>query len=177
MRSPREISVGNGWYWLAGAGIALLSTWFYVSVINPILPALEWHRTHSPKMQFADFSLDVPLLWRIPKADFQQPNDISIDKVILPGDRLPSSIGLTRPSFWSRGIVDLESKNLMEPLPGWTDTTRLPYRLTSGSMECFYRETRNHLFVMMDCINEETGSTLNLLGSKGDYSKLHDIVK
>lgn len=116
MRSPKEISVGNGWYWLAGAIVALVGLWFYVAVVRPVVPALEWHRTLSRKMQFADFSLDVPLLWRIPKADFQQPNDISIDKVILPGDRLRSSIGLTRPSFWS-GIVNLMGCPRRKPLP------------------------------------------------------------
>src|ERR1700733_11486502 len=101
MRSPKAISVGNGWYWLAGAIVALVGLWFCVAVARPVLPTLMWHRTHSRKMHFAEFRLDVPLLWSVPKADFQLPDDISIEKAILPG-RGYSSITLSRPPSWTR---------------------------------------------------------------------------
>src|ERR1700730_13891626 len=95
MRSLKEISVGNGWYWLAGVIVALAGFWLYMTVVDPVLPALAWHRTHSREMQFDEFSLDVPLLWYVPKADFQQPNDIEIEKAAY--YRYPiSSIQLVR---------------------------------------------------------------------------------
>jgi hypothetical protein len=176
MRSPKAISVGNGWYWLAGVLAALVGLWFYVAIILPVMPAIAWHRTHSSKMQFAEFSLDVPLLWSVPKADFQQPNDISVDKAILPGDRFPSSIFLTRTLDWDRGRIDLRNKELMESFPAWSEPKRLTYRFVSGPMDCSYRVALNSL-VQMSCFNETTGSTLLFLGSKQDYLKLHDIVR
>jgi hypothetical protein len=173
MRSPKAISVGNGWYWLAGV---LVGLWFYVAIILPVLPAIAWHRTHSRKMQFAEFRLDVPLLWSVPKADFQQPNDISIDKATLPRNRFPSSIFLTRTSQWDRGLIDVRTKELMESYPAWSEPKRLTYALASGPMDCSYRQALNSL-VQMSCFSERTGSTLFFLGSKRDYLQLHDIVR
>jgi hypothetical protein len=176
MRSPKEISVGNGWYWLAGAIVALVGLWFYVAVARPVLPTLMWHRTHSRKMHFAEFRLDVPLLWSIPKADFQLPDDISIEKAILPGHRLHSFIFLTRTSHWDRELIDVRSKELMESFPAWSEPKPLTYALASGPMDCSYRQALNSL-VQMSCFSERTGSRLLFLGSKQDYLKLHDIVR
>lgn len=176
MRSLKEISVGNGWYWLAGVILALVGLWFYVAVVDPILPAIAWHRTHSRKMQFAEFRLDVPLLWSVPKADFQQPDEISIEKAILPGDRLSSSIDLAKTSHWDRGLIDVRTKELMESFPAWSEPKRLTYVLASGPMDCSYQQALNSL-VQMSCFSETTGSTLFFLGSKQDYLLLHDIVR
>jgi hypothetical protein len=175
MRSPKEISVGNGWYWLAGVIAALVGLWFYVAIILPVLPAIAWHRTHSSKMQFAEFSLDVPLLWYVPKADFQQPNDISIDKAIFPR-HFVGSIVLSRSKSGSCiGCFD-RARDMWSRIYGAPDPTSTTYRLASGSMGCLYHEISPY-FVTMMCINEKTGSALQFLGSKQDYLKLHDIVR
>lgn len=175
MQSPKAISVGNGWYWLAGAIAALVGLWFYAAIILPILPAIAWHRTHSSKMQFAEFSLDVPLLWYVPKADFQQPNDISIDRAIFPR-HFVGSILLSRSKSGSCiGCFD-RARDIWSRIYGASDPTPTTYRLASGSMACLYHEISPY-FVTMMCINEKTGSALQFLGSKHDYLKLHDIVR
>jgi hypothetical protein len=84
MRSPKEISVGNGWYWLAGVLVALVGLWFYAAVVDPILPALAWHRAHSRKMQFAEFRLDVPLLWSVPRQTFNSPTTSALRRQFFP---------------------------------------------------------------------------------------------
>jgi len=175
MRSPKEISVGNGWYWLAGVIVALVGLWFYVAIILPVLPAIAWHRTHSSKMQFAEFSLDVPLLWYVPKADFQEPNDISIDKAIFPRHFF-GSIVLSRSRSGSCIACFDRARDVWSRIYGASDPTSTTYRLASGSMGCLYHEISPY-FVTMMCINEKTGSALQFLGSKQDYLKLHDIVR
>jgi hypothetical protein len=177
VRALKEISVGNGWYWLAGVAIALVGTWAYFAIVSPILPALAWHVTHSRKMQFAAFSLDVPLLWSVPKADYQQPNDISIDEatyVIFPR-HFSGSIVLSKSRSGSCiGCFDRE-REMWARMYGASDTTPITYRLASGEMACLYHEI-SPSFVTMTCVNEKTGSGLEFLGSKQDYLKLHDIV-
>ncbi len=174
MRSFKEISVGNGWYWLVGVVIACVGLWLYVAVIDPLLPVLAGHRTHSKKMQFAEFSLDVPLLWHVPKADYQQPNDISIDKAFFPG-HFVGSIVLSKSRFGSCiGCFD-RARAMWTRMYGASDTTPITYRLASGSMGCLYHETGPN-FVTLWCLSEKTGSTLRFLGSKQDYLKLHEIV-
>ncbi len=175
MRSLKEISVGNGWYWLADAVFAYVGIWFYLAIVYPILPALAWHRTHSRKMQFADFSLNVPLLWYVPKADFQQPNDISIDKAIFPRHFVCSIVLSKSRSGSCNGCFD-RSREMWAKMYGAFDTTPITYRLASGSMNCLYHEI-SPSFVTMTCISVETGSALRFLGSKQDYLKLHDIVR
>ena len=178
MRSLKEISVGNGWYWLAGAVIAYggrwLGLWLYMGVIDPLLPVLAWHRTHSRKMQFAEFSLDVPLLWYVPKADFQQPNDISIDKASFPG-HFVGSIDLSKSRLGNCiGCFD-RARGMWARMYGPSATDFTTYPLASGSMGCLYHEISPD-FVTMACVSEKTGSKLRFLGSKQDYLKLHDIV-
>ena len=174
MRSPKEISVGNGWYWLAGVLAVLVGLWFYAAIILPVLPAIAWHRTHSSKMQFAEFSLDVPLLWYVPKADFQQPNDISIDKAIFPRHFVGSIVLSRSKSGNCIGCFD-RAREMWSRIYGASDPTSTTYRLASGSMGCLYHEISPY-FVTMMCINEKTGSALEFLGSKQAYLKLQDIV-
>jgi hypothetical protein len=187
MRSPNEISVGNGWYWLAGVILALVGWWSYLAIIRPVLPVLAWHRTHSRTLQFAEFHLDVPLFWYVTQADFQQPDDISIDKAILPG-RGYSSITLLRPPSSARtdgtepGAIwpmrDEEwrgDEQTWAKIFGASSTTRMTYRLADGSMDCLYKKAES--FVTMSCFNKKTGSSLEFIGTKRDYSKLHDIVR
>jgi hypothetical protein len=175
MRSLKEVSVGNGWYWLAGAVFAYVGIWFYLAIVDPILPALAWHRTHSRKMQFAEFSLNVPLLWYVPKADFQQPNDISVDKAIFPRHFVGSIVLSKSRSGSCVGCFDRASK-MWARMYRVSATIRTTYPLASGSMDCLYHE-ESPSFVSMWCINEKTGSSLHFVGSKRDYLLLNEMVR
>lgn len=124
-------------------------------------------------MQFAEFHLDVPLLWYVPKADFQQPNDISIDKAIFRGHFVGSIVLSKSKSGSCVGCFD-RARTMWERMYGASDTTPRNYSLQSGSMGCLYHETRPS--VTMWCIDEKTGSSLTFLGSKQDYLRLHEIV-
>jgi hypothetical protein len=153
--------------------------WLYVTAIDPLLPVLAWHRAHSRKMQFAEFSLDVPLLWYVLKADFQQPNDISIDKAIFSG-HFVGSIVLSKSRLGNCiGCFD-RARGMWARMYGPSATHFTTYPLASGSMGCLYHEIGPHEigpdFVTMTCVSEKTGSRLRFLGSKQDYLKLHDIV-
>lgn len=173
MRSLKEISVGNGWYWLAGAVIAYGGLWLYMAVIDPLLPVLAWHRTHSRKMQFAEFSVDVPLLWYLPES-IQGSNSIFINKAFF-AKRFAGSIALSKSKSGSCiDCFDSERRGWAR-LYGASATISTTYRLASGSMDCLYHQISPYV-VEMHCINEKTGSTFGYLGSKQSYLKLHDIV-
>lgn len=175
MRSLKQISVGNGWYWLAGTAIVLVAVWAYVALVSPILPAIAWHRTHPRRMQFAEFNLNVPLLWYVPKADFQQPHDISIDKAIFPRHFVGSIMLSKSRSGSCIGCFD-RAREMWARMYRASATVPTTYRLAAGSMDCLYHEISPY-FVTMMCVSEKTGSALQFLGSKQDYLRLHDIVQ
>lgn len=177
MRSLREISVGNGWYWLAGAAIAYAAVWAYVAFLSPILPVLAWHGTHSRTMHFADFHLDVPLFWYVPKAGVQQLNDISsvgIYKAVFPR-QIVGSIVLSKSRAGSCTGCFERDREVWVKMYGPSNATPITYPLAYDSMDCVYHEI-SQSFVTMSCISDRTGSALEFFGSKQDYLKLHDIV-
>ena len=178
MRSLKEISVGNGWYWLAGAAIVYLAAWVavwvYGNAVGPLLPVLAWHRTHPRKMQFAEFNLDIPPLWYVPKADYQQPNDISIDKARFPGHSIGTILLSKSKSGSCVGCFD-RARTMWARMYGTSDTTPRTFSLESGQMGCLYHEVSPS--VTMWCINEKTGSWLAFDGSKKDFLRLPEIVR
>lgn len=187
MRSPKEISVGNGWYWLAGAIVALVFIWLYAAVVRPILTPLAWHRSHHTKMQFAEFHLDVPPLWYVPEVDYyRQPDKISVENARLPGlgsslislARTPASFRSVDPeSMWP-----MENEEWTDEERSWTKmfgpslTARITYNLAGYLMPCSYKTNRSGTLVTLSCYNKSTGSRLEFIGTKRDYSKLHEIV-
>ena len=175
MRSPKAISVGTGWYWLAGVLAALVGLWFYVAVVDPILPAPAWHRAHSRKMQFAEFSLDVPLLWYVPKADFQQPDDIDIDKATY-NLASRSSIRLSRGKKALCAGCTERATDVMRSLGMDMRLSHTTYALPAETMDCTYGSSQNGSRILMWCFGEKTNAVLMFDGTKSDFGKLREIV-
>lgn len=175
MRSLRQISVGNGWYWLAGVILAYAGIWFYLAIVDPMLPALAWHRTHSRTMQFAEFHLDVPLLWYVPKADFQQPDTIDIDKATF---NLASrtSIYLSRGKGAPCAGCTGRATDVMRLLQMDTRLSQTTYSLPSEMMDCTHGTSRNGSRILMWCFGEKTNATLMFDGTTSDFGKLREIV-
>jgi hypothetical protein len=149
--------------------------WTYLTVISPILPAIAWHRTHSRKMRFAEFSLDVPLLWYVPKADFQQPDDIDIDKATY-NLASRSSIRLSRGKKAPCAGCTGRATDMMRLLKMDTRLSQTMYSLPAETMDCTYGASRNGLRILMWCFGEKTNAALIFDGTKSDFEKLHDIV-
>ena len=163
--------VGTGW--LAPSSLLLVSGSMWQSSIPSYrrLPGIG--RTHG--RQFAEFSLDVPLLWHVPKADFQQPDNISIEKAVFPRHFVGSIVLSKSRSGSCTGCFD-RAREMWARMYGASGTVPTTFRLASGPMDCLYHEISLY-FVTMTCISEKTGSALQFLGSKQDYLNLPDIVQ
>lgn len=178
MRSPREISVGNelvlvGWrhphccWYLVLCGSRRFPSYRRLPGIG--------HIHGRCNLLSSEFSLDVPLLWHVPKADFQQPDNISIEKAVFPRHFVGSIVLSKSRSGSCTGCFD-RAREMWARMYGASGTVPTTFRLASGPMDCLYHEISLY-FVTMTCISEKTGSALQFLGSKQDYLNLHDIVQ